>query len=145
MVPSFLLAGRGTLRFKCGDHYEGEFAYNMRNGFGKITYSAPVSEYKSYEGFWKDDSWHGQGKSIDKNDNVYEVCVSLFRLLAPLARTLLSILFRLALCPLSLIDLHSVLLVNAFWCTTMIFSSPCFHADQLECLRENVRMLVLEG
>ena len=44
----------------------------MRNGFGKITYSAPVSEYKSYEGFWKDDSWHGQGKSIDKNDNVYE-------------------------------------------------------------------------
>ena len=70
-------SGHGVLDFKCGDRYEGEFAYNMRNGFGKVEYRSGNTEHVSYEGHWKDDSWHGKGKSVDKDGNVYEVLISL--------------------------------------------------------------------
>lgn len=60
--------GEGTLIDSTGT-YVGQWANDVREGFGKQTY---VSSGDFYEGEWHNDMRHGKGKQVSSNGAVYE-------------------------------------------------------------------------
>lgn len=58
-----------TYYFNSGEIYKGGFANDQRNGYG-IFYNKKGS--KSYEGEWKDDFPHGEGKLFYDNGDYFE-------------------------------------------------------------------------
>ncbi len=52
--------GKGTMNYATGDKFEGEWKWDMINGFGKITYKSG----NIYEGQWEDNMHHGIGTKI---------------------------------------------------------------------------------
>ena len=58
--------GVGTCRWNNGDVYEGEWKDNLRHGNGKYT-----EEGFTYEGQWQLDLKHGRGKMVCKNGDIF--------------------------------------------------------------------------
>ncbi|KRX08280.1 C2 domain [Pseudocohnilembus persalinus] len=50
-------SGQNQHKYQNGDDYEGEFLNKKKNGNGKCIYACQ----QIYDGYWKDDLWHGQG------------------------------------------------------------------------------------
>ena len=94
-VLTYFSSGQGTLLFKNGDKYEGEFQNDHQDGFGthwvcehgklRLQYRGGfhagkregqgVFAYKDggkYEGEWQAGKRHGQGKMIYSDQSVYE-------------------------------------------------------------------------
>ena len=54
--------GQGKYIWNSGDHYTGEWVSSMKSGFGRL-YS--IAENQIYEGHFKNNKKHGEGKIID--------------------------------------------------------------------------------
>ena len=62
------LSGRGVYRFKSGDVYEGDFVDGKKHGEGKYT----SFDGGYYEGGFENDLRHGKGKLVTSDGAVYE-------------------------------------------------------------------------
>lgn len=56
-------SGEGTMKYTCGDTYEGSWKNGMPDGYGKMIY-ADGSAHKSYEGNWKKGKPEGYGTMV---------------------------------------------------------------------------------
>lgn len=52
--------GQGSIRYDCGDAYEGQWSNDKRSGKGKYKYACG----DTYDGEWLDGMYHGQGSYI---------------------------------------------------------------------------------
>lgn len=68
--------GRGELLTNHGKWYVGEFKDGQKNGTGVLYLSSAYGQigqyYTRYEGQFKQEMYHGQGKLLHENGNVYE-------------------------------------------------------------------------
>lgn len=55
--------GNGRLVFPSGGSYQGNFAYNKMDGYGKLFYP---SGRLAYEGYWKNNKFNGYGKLFNE-------------------------------------------------------------------------------
>ena len=62
--------GNGTLLWKNGDLFSGQFQKGFYNGYGKITYGNE-SDYENYEGTFKNGYFNGNGTMTLKNGDIY--------------------------------------------------------------------------
>ena len=78
--------GEGIYTDIYGGSYVGQFKNGMRNGKGIYTYRKSVKEdsnasgniQATYEGEWKDNLWHGQGKSFAAWTNHDDSCYAFY-------------------------------------------------------------------
>ena len=68
-IKMTLWHGNGQWNGLDGDHYEGQFDQNLRQGHGKYT-----GEALQYEGQWLSDLRHGEGSIKWANQETYEGC-----------------------------------------------------------------------
>ena len=62
--------GIASYTFKNGDKYIGNWADFKMDGFGVLTYSDSINH--RYQGQWKDNLKHGQGKEFFSDGSVFE-------------------------------------------------------------------------
>lgn len=62
----------GTLYYKNGDVFKGSWNDNKKNGYGVMTYSHNEKNRLKYEGYYKDDQRHGNGKMAFKIGDIYD-------------------------------------------------------------------------
>lgn len=61
-----LLPTLGPFRYKDGSTYTGQYRFGLRHGRGRQVFEDGV-----YDGWWKDDLYHGPGKLIQNEDDVF--------------------------------------------------------------------------
>jgi len=63
--------GRGTMTYKNGEVYSGDWERGLRHGRGRLKY--PVEDDKDYyDGAWKDDEQTGRGTVVWRSGDRYE-------------------------------------------------------------------------
>lgn len=58
--------------YKNGDVFKGNWIDNKKNGYGVMTYSNNDQTRNKYEGYYKEDQRHGNGRILLKNGDVYD-------------------------------------------------------------------------
>ena len=52
--------------------YKGRYENNLKTGFGKLSYICKELKGDKYEGYFKDDKFHGKGVYLYNNHDMFE-------------------------------------------------------------------------